>query len=84
MVLYPQVQMRAQDELARVVGLERLPRFEDRPQLHYINALCKECLRWQPVLPLGVAHRSISDDEYRGFHIPAGSVLIQNVWYVKA
>ncbi|EMD37520.1 hypothetical protein CERSUDRAFT_73399 [Gelatoporia subvermispora B] len=82
MVLYPQVQMRAQEELARVVGVERLPRFEDRPYLHYINALCKECLRWQPVLPLGVAHRSISDDEYRGFHIPAGSVLLQNLWAI--
>ncbi|OCH93695.1 CyP450 monooxygenase [Obba rivulosa] len=80
MTLYPEVQRRAHEELARIVGPSRLPGFSDRADLLYINALCKECMRWQPVTPLGLAHTSISDDEYNGFLIPGGSVIMQNTW----
>jgi cytochrome P450 len=30
-----------------------LPTLEDRPNLPYVDALVKEVLRWQPVVPLG-------------------------------
>jgi len=53
MVLYPQVQNKAQEELDRVVG-NRLPEFSDRQNLQYINAMVKESLRWQLVVLLGV------------------------------
>jgi cytochrome P450 len=52
----PSVQTKAQDELDAVVGRERLPTFEDRPELPYINAICKEILRWRPVVPLGTSN----------------------------
>ncbi|OCH91504.1 CyP450 monooxygenase [Obba rivulosa] len=80
MILFPEVQKSAQEELTRVVGPYRLPEFSDRAALPYINALCKECLRWQPVVPLGLAHRSIADDEYNGYLIPGGTILYQNTW----
>jgi cytochrome P450 len=53
LVLYPDVQKRAQAELDSVIARDRLPTFEDRPRLPYINALCKELLRWQMVAPIG-------------------------------
>ena len=53
MVLYPQAQKKAQEELDRVIG-NRLPEFNDRPNLPYINAMVKESLRWQLVAPLGI------------------------------
>ena len=53
MVLYPEVQKKAQEELDRVVGSDRLPTFADRKNLPYINALVKESIRWHPVAPLG-------------------------------
>jgi len=56
MVLYPEVQTRAQQELDSVVGRDRLPEFIDRPQLPYINALVKELFRWNPVAPLGTVY----------------------------
>lgn len=52
MTLYPEVQKAAQEELDRVVGSDRLPSFADRENLLYINALVKETLRWNPVVPL--------------------------------
>jgi cytochrome P450 len=53
LTLYPDVQKRAQRELDSVLGRDRLPTFDDRPRLPYIDALCKEVLRWRMVVPLG-------------------------------
>jgi len=53
LVLFPQVQRRAQAELDVVIGRDRLPTFDDRPRLPYIEALCKELMRWQMVTPIG-------------------------------
>jgi hypothetical protein len=55
LVLYPQVQKRAQEELDLVVGRDRLPTFDDRPRLPYIEAICRELKRWQMVTPMGSA-----------------------------
>ena len=55
LVLFPQVQRRAQAELDAVIGRDRLPTFDDRPRLPYIEALCKELLRWQMVTPMGTS-----------------------------
>ncbi len=66
MAMYPDVQKRAQEEIDRVVGTGRMPTFEDREQLPYVDAILKEALRWQPPVPLGVPHRVIEDDTYNG------------------
>ncbi|KAL4923087.1 cytochrome P450 [Aspergillus undulatus] len=80
MALYPDVQKRAQEEIDRVVGRDRLPGYEDRDNLPYINALVKEALRWHPVTPMGVAHSSMEDDVCDGYHIPKGSIIMPNIW----
>ena len=46
MVLYPEVQIRAQKELDRVIGSDRLPNLRDREHLPYVTAICSECLRY--------------------------------------
>lgn len=46
MLLYPEVQQRAQAELDEVVGNDILPSFDDRPRLPYIEAIVKEVLRY--------------------------------------
>ncbi|KAI1785551.1 O-methylsterigmatocystin oxidoreductase [Ganoderma leucocontextum] len=80
MSLYPEVQRKAQAELDRVVGCDRLPDFDDLDSLVYIHAIVKESLRWHTVTPLGIPHRTMKDDIFRGYFFPAGSVLIANVW----
>ncbi|THH18356.1 hypothetical protein EW146_g2619 [Bondarzewia mesenterica] len=45
MALNPGVQKKAHEELDRVVGKDRLPAFEDRDSLPYIEAIMKETLR---------------------------------------
>lgn len=46
MVLYPDVQEKARREIDSVVGLGRLPDFNDRGSLPYIDAIVKEVLRY--------------------------------------
>jgi cytochrome P450 len=54
MVLYPEVQAKAQAEIDRVVGKNRLPDFDDRSALPYLDAVLRETLRWHPVFPMGL------------------------------
>ena len=80
MALYPHVMQKAQEELDRVVGNERLPELSDRENLPYISALLKELLRWACPTPIGLPKRAMEDDVYKGYHIPAGATIIENVW----
>ena len=54
MVLYPDVQRRAQIELDALLGQDRLPTFDDRPLLPFIDAIVLEVLRWNVITPLGM------------------------------
>lgn len=81
MVLYPEVQLKAQEELDKFVGRQRLPDFSDQDDLPYINAIYMEVIRLFPVLPLGVPHRAIAEGQYKGMRIPKGSIILPNAWY---
>ncbi|GJE96513.1 cytochrome P450 [Phanerochaete sordida] len=80
MVQFPHVQATAQGELDRVLQRKRLPEIEDRESMPYVTAVVHEVLRWHSVLPLGLPHRTLADDEYNGYFIPAGSVIVANSW----
>ena len=82
MALNPQVVKKAQEELDRVVGKGELPDFSHKDDLPYIDALVKEVLRWSPPLPLAVPKRAMQDQIYRGYLIPAGATVIENVWAI--
>ena len=56
MVLYPDIQHRAQSELDSVLGHDRMPTFEDRPSLPFIDCIALEVLRWNVVTPLGIGY----------------------------
>lgn len=53
MVKNPHVWKRAQVEIDAMIGTGRLPEFDDRQNLPYIDAIVRETLRWRPVVPLG-------------------------------
>lgn len=53
MVKNPRVWKRAQAEIDAVLGIHRLPEFQDRQSLPYVEAIMRETFRWKPVGPLG-------------------------------
>ncbi|KLO07653.1 cytochrome P450 [Schizopora paradoxa] len=79
---FPDTLRRAQEEIDRVVGIDRLPTFEDKENLPYINAMCTEVMRWEVVAPLALPRCAAQDDEFRGYHIPAGTLVLPNVWSI--
>ncbi|KAF8181347.1 cytochrome P450 [Mycena galopus ATCC 62051] len=81
LILYPECQKQAQEEIDRVVGRDRLPTFKDYPHLPYVTAFVKETLRWRGT---GVPHRLCQDDWYelsgRKYFIPKDTICLPNVW----
>ncbi|OQO10321.1 hypothetical protein B0A48_04679 [Cryoendolithus antarcticus] len=84
MLLYPEVQREAQEQIDRVVGKERLPTMADAEKLPIVRCLMKETLRWMPTTILGaVPHATNADDTYKGFFIPKGAGVLNNVWAIN-
>ena len=80
MAMYPDVQAKAQAELDAIIGPNRLPELSDSDSLPFVNALIKEALRWHPPGSIDLPHCTIEDDEYNGYLIPAGSIVLANLW----
>lgn len=80
MTVFPEVQQKAQEELDRVIGSDRLPVSADKGSLPYIEAIVKETHRWHPVAPMALPHASDREDSIRGYRIPKGAILLANTW----
>ncbi|KAN0093351.1 Cytochrome P450 [Tylopilus felleus] len=83
MLHHPEVQEQAHAEIEAVVGPDRLPNFDDRPNLPYIEDVLLEMLRLYPVAPLGVPHTTTADDIYGDIFIPKGSTVVANIWAIE-
>ncbi|KAH9834535.1 cytochrome P450 [Rhodofomes roseus] len=79
MVQPPDIFQKAQEEVIQVVGETRLPEFNDRTSLPYLENIITEVYRWYPAVPIGVPHLASDDDVYRGYYIPKGSMTIQHM-----
>ncbi|THG96718.1 hypothetical protein EW026_g5166 [Hermanssonia centrifuga] len=79
MLINLSAQDKAAQEIEAVVGKQRLPTFDDRANLPYLECIYKECLRWASVSPLTPPHRLMEDDSYDGYTLPKGSSVLCNV-----
>ncbi|KAJ8079620.1 hypothetical protein PM082_011207 [Marasmius tenuissimus] len=75
-----EAQEKAQEEIDRIIPEGHLPDFSDYDSLPYVAAIVKETFRWQNVLPMGISRCSDREDVYKGYRIPAGSVVLTNAW----
>ncbi|KAG5730749.1 Steroid 17-alpha-hydroxylase/17,20 lyase [Termitomyces sp. T112] len=77
----------AQRQLDEVVGPDRLPNFADREKMPYIEAVCREVLRWRPAARFAIPHKVTEDDmvEYNGkeYFIPKGSTVMGVPWIIE-
>ncbi|KAI4106153.1 MAG: hypothetical protein LQ339_003150 [Xanthoria mediterranea] len=81
LLMFPEVVQKAQAEIDGVVGADRLPTFDDRKNLPYIDGIVKEAWRWNPVGPMGLAHKAEDDIAYDQFVIPKGAYLLPSLWW---
>ncbi|XP_047970642.1 cytochrome P450 98A2-like [Salvia hispanica] len=78
----PRVQKKAQEELDRVIGYERVITELDFSNLPYLQSVAKEALRLHPPTPLMLPHRANSTVKVGGYDIPKGANVHVNVWAV--
>jgi len=69
------VQQRLQMSIDEVVPRDKLPLFEDKSKLTYLDAIILEVLRLRTLVPLAVPHRTLEDSELSGFFISAGTTV---------
>ncbi|KAJ6561796.1 cytochrome P450 [Mycena capillaripes] len=81
MMLHPDVQRKAQEEIDTVLDNGRLPDPKDRSSLPYIECIIKEVYRIHPAAPM-ILHSVMKDDDYAGYHIPAGCNMLINLWSI--
>ncbi|KAF9608874.1 hypothetical protein IFM89_011912 [Coptis chinensis] len=74
---------KAQDEIDTNVGKDRLVEESDIDKLVYLQAIVKETLRLYPASPLPAQHQAIEDCTVAGYHVPAGTRIITNVWKIQ-
>nr|QDF44410.1 4-coumaroyl-3-(3,4-dihydroxyphenyl)lactate 3'-hydroxylase [Phacelia campanularia] len=82
LVRNPRVQKKAQEELDRVIGSDRIMTEADFPKLPYLQAIAKEALRLHPPTPLMLPHKASANVKLGGYDIPKGSVVHVNVWAI--
>ncbi|KAF8729122.1 cytochrome p450, partial [Rhizoctonia solani] len=98
LVIHPEITKKAQDEIDRVIGPNRLPTVHDRGSLPYVEAVLQEVMRYYPVVPLcaptlntlsiasdfspGIPHSTEQDIEFQGYRIPKGSSIEPNLWAI--
>ncbi|KAJ7046052.1 cytochrome P450 [Mycena alexandri] len=82
MVANREAQQKAQAEIDSVTKGNRLPNFEDEALMPYVAAIVKETLRWKNVGPMAIPHYLNVPDEFRGYRIPANSIVIGNTWAI--
>ncbi|KAJ6607665.1 cytochrome P450 [Mycena sp. CBHHK59/15] len=82
MLANPDAQKKAQREVDSVTRRGYLPEFNDEAAMPYVAAVMKELLRWKPITPIANPHYLAVEDVYRGYRLPAGSVVIGNAWAI--
>ncbi|CAK9798149.1 Probable cytochrome P450 303a1 [Anthophora quadrimaculata] len=78
LVLFPNVQKKAHEEIDRVIGRNRPPNLEDRTRMTYMNAIVLESLRMFMGRTLNVPHRALKDTTILNYKIPKDTMLIVN------
>ncbi|KAJ7292427.1 hypothetical protein O6H91_19G073300 [Diphasiastrum complanatum] len=83
LVLHPDIQAKAQQEIDAVVGSRTMVEDADIVRMPYLQAIVKETLRMHPPGPLlSWARLSTEDLTIAGHHIPKGTTAMVNMWSI--
>ncbi|XP_051113814.1 iridoid oxidase-like [Andrographis paniculata] len=78
----PAALAKVQSELRSAIGSGEKVTEGDLENLPYLKAVIKETLRLHPPLPFLVPRQAMEPCQFQGFHIPAGTQILVNVWAI--
>ena len=73
MVRHPDIQKNVHNEIDSVIGNHRLPMWEDRMSMPYVEATLLEVQRYASIAPLGVPHYTTKDVKEDEYFLPKGN-----------
>ncbi|XP_076918897.1 cytochrome P450 93A3-like [Bidens hawaiensis] len=79
LINHPNIMKKAVEEIDQVIRKNRIIQESDIPNLPYLQAILKESLRLHPTVPL-IPRSSTQDCTVGGYHIPANTTTLVNVW----
>ena len=82
LVHHPQCQTEIQNELDEVVGRDRMPGLDDRPNLPLVQATIMEALRLGNVAETALPHYTLKDTSLAGYRVPKDTVVLVNLMNV--
>ncbi|KAK3100089.1 hypothetical protein FSP39_014572 [Pinctada imbricata] len=80
MVAYPEIQVKCQEEIDKVIGFNRRPSTSDRANLCFTEACIMETMRTGAVAGLGIPHETLCDTTVGGYDVPKGTMVFINHW----
>ncbi|XP_044071166.1 cytochrome P450 1B1 [Siniperca chuatsi] len=83
LVKYPEIQVRLQQEVDKVVDRTQLPSIEDQLKLPYVMAFIYEVMRFTSFVPLTIPHSTTTDTSIMGYTIPKNTVIFINQWSIN-
>merc|ERR1711892_36338 len=81
LTLYQDVQDKCRQEISQVLATSRCT-MADMANLPFVQATISEVQRLAQVLPLSIAHRTLSPTQVDGFTFPSGSAFFANLSFI--
>ena len=80
MALHPDVQVKVQEEIDRVIGRQNYPNMDDGNDMPYSMAVINEIYRYHSMSAFGFTHATTCDTELDGYFIAEGTPVMFNFW----
>ncbi|KAL5215756.1 hypothetical protein ABZP36_007157 [Zizania latifolia] len=82
LINHPDKMRKLQDEIRAAAGEAGHISEDHLTELNYLKAVIKETLRLHPPAPLLVPRETVEDTELLGYHVPARTRVLINVWAI--
>uniref|UniRef100_A0A8C5MHY6 Cytochrome P450 2J2-like n=1 Tax=Leptobrachium leishanense TaxID=445787 RepID=A0A8C5MHY6_9ANUR len=79
MMAFPEVQEKCRKEIDKIRGDRTRLDYEDRVSMPYTQAVLQEVLRMASIVPLGIPHTNLKEEQLNGYTIPKGTVIITDL-----